>query len=82
MLKKENFVKKHYYFKRLFENHVLPVEERTREVYMDNINIHKRYNHNGNSIWDSNNNQNVIIEKAKYKIYCKIALLQPSKDQT
>jgi hypothetical protein len=45
-------------------------EERKREVYMEESNIHKSCNHNTNSMWDLNNKQDVMTEMAKYKIHC------------
>jgi hypothetical protein len=65
--KKKNIAKKHFYLQQLFENCTLSHTKRKWEVYTDESYIHKHHNSNNDLIWDPNNKQDVIIEKAKHK---------------
>jgi transposase len=75
---KENIAKKHFYLRRLFDNRSLPPGERKREVYTDESYIHEHYNRNDDSIWDPNDEQDVMTSKAKHKgrRYCFVAAIQ------
>jgi hypothetical protein len=66
--KKENIAKQCYYLKPLFENHALPEAERKWEVYTyESYFCYKHYNINNKLIWDPNNKQDVMVEKANTK---------------
>ena len=68
----------HYYMWLLFENCALPDTEKKWEVYTDESCTYQHYNRNNNSIWDLNNKQDVMMEKAKHKSspYCFGAVIQ------
>jgi hypothetical protein len=73
-----NVAKKHYYLWTFFANRAKPPGERLREVYTDEIYIHEHYHRNEDSLWDPNDDQDVIYQKEKHKgrRYCFCAAIQ------
>jgi hypothetical protein len=63
-------VKRDEYLKSLFYNSNLPADERLREVYLDESYIHHHYHHNDDSIWDPNDDQDLMYNKKKVLLYC------------
>jgi hypothetical protein len=55
-----------------------PPGERLREVYMDESYIHEHYHRNEDSLWDPNDNQDVIYQKDNHKgrWYCFCTAIQ------
>jgi hypothetical protein len=62
-----NVAKKHHYLRTFFANRAKPPRERLREVYTDESYIHEHYHRNEDSLWDPNDDQDVIYQKEKHK---------------
>jgi hypothetical protein len=73
-----NVAKKHHYLRTFFANRAKPPGERLREVYTDESYIHEHYHRNEDSLWDPNDDQDVIYQKEKHKgrRYCFCAAIQ------
>jgi hypothetical protein len=73
-----NVAKKHHYLQTFFANRAKPPRERLREVYTDESYIHEHYHRNEDSLWDPNDDQDVIYQKEKHKgrRYCFCAAIQ------
>jgi hypothetical protein len=75
----QNVAKKHHYLRTFFANRAKPPGERLREVYTDESYIvHEHYHRNEDSLWDPNDDQDVIYQKEKHKgrRYCFCAAIQ------
>jgi hypothetical protein len=74
----ENVAKKHHYLRNFFANRAKAPEERLREVYTDESYIHEHYHRNEDSIFDPEDDQDVIYQKEKHKgrRYCFCAVIQ------
>jgi hypothetical protein len=74
----ENIAKKHHYLRTFFANRAKTPEERLREVYTDESYIHEHYHCNEDSLFDPNNEQDVIYQKEKHKgrRYCFCAAIR------
>jgi hypothetical protein len=77
----ENIAKKHHYLRTFFANRAKAPEERLREVYTDESYIHEHYHCNEDSLFDPNDEQDVIYQKEKHKgrRYCFCAAIQGPK---
>jgi hypothetical protein len=73
-----NVAKKHHYLRTFFANRAKPPGERLREVYTDESYIHEHYHRNEDSLYDPNDEQDVIYQKEKHKgrRYCFCAAIQ------
>jgi hypothetical protein len=73
-----NVAKKHHYLRTFFANRSKPPTERLREVYMDESYIHEHYHCNEDSLFDPEDNKDVIFQKEKHKGrgYCFCAAIQ------
>lgn len=76
--KKSVLLKKAHYLQLFVANRKKPVEERLREVYLDESYIHQHYHRNDDSLWDPNDDQDVQVSKApgKGRRYCFLAAIQ------
>jgi hypothetical protein len=63
----QNVAKKHHYLRTFFANRAKAPVERLREVYMDESYIHEHYHRNEDSLFDPNDEQDVICQKEKHK---------------
>jgi hypothetical protein len=75
----ENVAKKHHYLRTFFANRAkAPEDERLREVYTDESYIHEHYHRNEDSLFDPNDEQDVIYQKEKHKgrRYCFCTAIQ------
>ena len=73
-----NLAKRNYYVRKLFTNQSLPPGERKREVYVGESYIQEHYKRSGRSIWDPNDEQDLVTSKAqnKGKRLCFAAAIQ------
>jgi hypothetical protein len=73
-----NVAKKHHYLRTFFANRAKPPGERLREVYTDESYIHECYHRNEDSLFDPEDDQDVIYQKEKHKgrRYCFCAVIQ------
>jgi hypothetical protein len=62
-----NVAKKHRYLRTFFANRAKPPRERLREVYTDESYIHEHYHRNEDSLFDPEDDQDVIYQKEKHK---------------
>ena len=80
IVQKEGVIlKRHKYLHDFFKNRDEPDQSlKYREVYMDESYIHQHYNHNDDSIWDPNNDQDIQVGRNNYKgaRYCFAAAIQ------
>jgi hypothetical protein len=76
----QNVAKKHHYLRTFFANRAKPPRERLREVYTDESYIHEHYHCNEDSLFDPEDDQDVIYQKEKHKgrRYCFCAAIQDS----
>jgi hypothetical protein len=74
----QNVAKKHHYLRSFFDNRAKPPRERLREVRTDESYIHEHYHRNEDSLWDPNDDDDVIYQKEKHKgrRYCFCAAIQ------
>ena len=74
-------LRRHEYLRLFFHNRSLPDEERKREIYLDESYIHEHYHRNDDSIWDPNDEQDVMYKKtpAKGRRYCFAAAIAGAK---
>jgi hypothetical protein len=74
----QNVAKKHHYLRTFFANSAKPPTERLREVYTDESYIHEHYHRNEDSLFDPDNDEDVIYQKEKHKgrRYCFCAAIQ------
>jgi hypothetical protein len=73
-----NVAKKHHYLRTFFANRGKPPGERLRKVYTDESYIHEHYHRNEDSLFNPNDEQDVIYQKEKHKgrRYCFYAAIQ------
>jgi hypothetical protein len=74
-----NVAKKHHYLRTFFANRAKHPTERLREeVYTDESYIHEHYHQNEDSLFDPEDDQDVIYQKEKHKgrRYCFCAAIQ------
>jgi hypothetical protein len=62
-----NVAKKHHYIRTFFANRAKPQGERLREVYTDESYIHEHYHRNEDSLFDPDDDEDVIYQKEKHK---------------
>jgi hypothetical protein len=74
----QNVTKKHHYLRTFFANRAKPPTERLREVYTDESYIHEHYHRNEDSLWDPDDDDDVIYQKEKHmgRRYCFCAAIQ------
>jgi hypothetical protein len=64
----QNVAKKHHYLRTFFANGAKPPGERLREVYTpDESYIHEHYHRNEDSLFDPDDDEDVIYQKEKHK---------------
>jgi hypothetical protein len=76
--KESILIHRNKYLRAFFENRAKPPKERLQEVYLDESYIHEHYHRNDDSLWDPNDDQDVIFAKApaKGRRYCFLAAIQ------
>jgi hypothetical protein len=74
----QNVAKKHHYLRTFIANRAKPPRERLREVYTDESYIHEHYHHNEDSLFDPDDDEDVIYQKEKHKgrRYCFCTAIQ------